>query len=423
MIYLNRLANAPYLNYVNNILHAEFVSIKDIVDTLGTPIYLYSLSALQDFYESYRNFVINKKLLICYGMKANSNLSILKEFVRLGAGFDIVSGGELNKLLKIGADPKKIVFSGVGKLDWEIKAALKIGIKSFNIESEDELILLSKIAYENDLCAPISLRVNPDVQVDTHPYISTGSKENKFGISIDRALEVYILAKKQSNINIIGVNFHLGSQLNHMNPYIKSIDKIAKLINLLNYNGIYIKHLDIGGGIGIKYYREKIIYPNYLIKCIINRLNSHKLNNIQIILEPGRSLIGNSGCLITKVKYLKYSKSKNFAIVDSAMNDLLRPSFYKSWHNIIPINIKNNNLKKYDIVGPICESGDWLGKNRELNIKNNDFLAIESSGAYSNVMSSNYNSRCRVSEVIIDCDRYYLIKNREKFIDQIKYEI
>ncbi|AGF47254.1 diaminopimelate decarboxylase [Candidatus Kinetoplastibacterium desouzaii TCC079E] len=411
-----------HLKLKNNIFHVENINLELLANKMGTPLYVYSRAAIKDSWNRYAKAILNKNCLICYGMKANSNLAILKEFSELGSGFDIVSGGELERALAIGANPQKIVFSGVGKQEWEIIYALKSGIKCFNIESEAELHKISDIASNLHITAPISIRVNPDVDAKTHPYISTGLKENKFGISIKNALNCYKTASKLPFIDIVGIDCHIGSQLTEIPPFIDALDKLIPLIKELIKNNISIKHLDIGGGLGITYKDEVIPDPKQIIDSVILKLKESNLDHLELILEPGRSLIGNCGILLTKVIYIKHSEDRNFVIVDAAMNDLLRPALYQSYHEVKPVAPRTGNAKEYDVVGPICESADWLAKNRLLNVQENDLLIIESAGAYCTTMSSNYNSRVRPAEVIVDDCKYYIIKNRENLSDILKLE-
>ncbi|AGF48676.1 diaminopimelate decarboxylase [Candidatus Kinetoplastibacterium oncopeltii TCC290E] len=409
--------------FKNNLLFVENISVNSIVEKLETPLYIYSKKAMKEAWDSYYQAIKNRNCLICYGMKANSNLAVLKEFSKLGSGFDIVSGGELERVLAIKADPKKIVFSGVGKQSWEIEKAIKAGIKCFNVESEAELQNISKIAKKVGIVAPISLRVNPDVDANTHPYISTGLKENKFGVSINTAYDCYQTAIKLPNLEIVGIDCHIGSQLTEIKPFIDSLEKIILLINKINASGIQIKHIDIGGGIGIQYKEESCISPKELVDKVFDKLEDNNLGHLQVILEPGRSLIGNAGILVTKIQYLKESEDRNFAIVDAAMNDIIRPALYHSYHEIVTVVERDGIKKEYDVVGPICESSDWLAKNRYLNeLQEGELLAIESVGAYCMTMASNYNTRGRAAEVMVDESDYYIIKRRETIDDLLRLE-
>ncbi|MEO6959055.1 MAG: diaminopimelate decarboxylase [Burkholderiaceae bacterium] len=408
---------AAHFQFHNGVLNAENVPLTDLAAQFGTPLYVYSRQALRDAWETYRDAVGERNVLICYGMKANSNLAVLNEFKHLGAGFDIVSGGELARVMAIGGDPSKIVFSGVGKQEWEMRAALKAGVKCFNVESEAELTTLADVARQAGVIASVSLRVNPDVDAHTHPYISTGLKENKFGIAINAAPAVYRRAATLRSLKVVGVDCHIGSQITEVSPYLDAIDKLLTLIEALVKDGIHIRHLDLGGGIGIRYTNETLLPPKVLLDSVFERLQARGLAHLQIILEPGRSLVGNAGVLLTTVQYLKYSDAKNFAIVDAAMNDLIRPTLYNAWHSIEAVAPRNNDhatpVATYDIVGPICESGDWLARDRELALKQGDLLAIMSAGAYSFAMASQYNTRPRAAEVIVDGGQHHLVRPRE----------
>lgn len=400
-----------YFNYRNNKLFAENVAIEDIVSQYGSPCFIYSRATFERHWNAFDQAFADHPHLICYAVKANSNIAVLNILARLGSGFDIVSLGELERVLVAGGDPQKIVFSGVGKREDEIIAALKTGIRCFNIEVIDELDRINQLAEDLGVIASISFRVNPDVDANTHPYISTGLKENKFGIDINLALPVYKRAAKMKNIKVIGIDCHIGSQLTDTSPFLAALDKIITLVNALKKEGIELHHLDLGGGLGIRYQNEHPPEPAEYVAAILQRLGNNKH---EIALEPGRAIAGNAGILITRVEYLKPTEQKNFAIVDAAMNDLVRPSLYSAWQDIIPVNkdsIANKNT--WDIVGPVCETGDFLGKDRELRLSPNDLLAIRSSGAYGFTMSSNYNSRPRVAEIMVDGDNFHLIRERE----------
>ncbi|MBD9475678.1 MULTISPECIES: diaminopimelate decarboxylase [Achromobacter] len=416
------LAGHPYFQFRNNVLYAEDVPLDHLAEKLGTPLYVYSRAALKAAWESYRNAVGQHPVLVCYGMKANSNLAVLKEFARLGAGFDIVSGGELKRALAAGADPSRIVFSGVGKQAWEMRAALAAKVKCFNVESEAELRRLSEIAHDMGLRAPVSLRVNPDVDAQTHPYISTGLKENKFGIAIESALDVYRLAQSLPALEIVGVDCHIGSQLTDISPYFDALEKLLDLIEKLDQAGIRIVHLDLGGGLGIRYTDEIPPSPQALLDRVFERLNARGFGHLHLVLEPGRSLVGNAGVLLTRVQYLKHSEARNFAIVDAAMNDLLRPALYEAFHSVRPVHPRAGDETLYDIVGPVCESADWLARQRKLALQQGDLLAVESAGAYSMAMASNYNARPRAAEAMVDGDKYYVVRQRETLDDLLKGE-
>ncbi|MEN5158228.1 diaminopimelate decarboxylase [Achromobacter spanius] len=416
------LAGHPYFQYRNNVLYAEDVPLDHLAERLGTPLYVYSRAALKAAWQSYCSAIGQRPVLVCYGMKANSNLAVLGEFARLGAGFDIVSGGELHRALAAGADASRIVFSGVGKQAWEMRDALLAGVKCFNVESVDELHRLSVVAANMGVRAPVSLRVNPDVDARTHPYISTGLKENKFGIAIGQALAAYRTAQSLPGLRIVGVDCHIGSQLTDISPYFDALEKLLDLIESLEQAGIRIEHLDLGGGLGIRYQDETPPSPRALLDRVFERLNARGQGHLHLVLEPGRSLVGNAGMLLTTVQYIKHAEARNFAIVDAAMNDLLRPALYEAFHGVQPLHPRAGDTAEYDIVGPVCESADWLAKQRLLAIRQGDVLAVESAGAYGMTMASNYNSRGRPAEVMVDGDKYYVVRQRETLADQLRGE-
>jgi diaminopimelate decarboxylase len=403
-----------YFNYRENELFAEDIAVQDIVNKYGSPCYIYSRATLERHWHAFDKAFKEHPHLICYAVKANSNIGLLNLLARLGSGFDIVSLGELERVIAAGGDPKKIVFSGIGKREDEILAALKIGIRCFNIEVPDELDRINRLAEILGVIAPVSFRVNPNVDAKTHPYISTGLKENKFGIDIDQALTEYSRAATMPNIKIIGIDCHIGSQLTETGPFLDALDKLLQLVLALKADNINLHHLDLGGGLGIRYNTEVPPEPADYIKLILERLGT---TNFEILLEPGRAIVGNAGILVTQIEYLKPTAHKNFAIVDAAMNDLMRPSLYSAWQEIIPV-IKNSNEleKRWDIVGPICETGDFLGKERMLKIAQGDLLAIRSSGAYGFSMSSNYNSRPRIPELMVDGNQVHVIRERESLV-------
>ena len=400
-----------YFNYREQQLFAEDVAVSNIVEQYGSPCYIYSKATLERHWHAFNDAFGSHAHLICYAVKANSNIAILNLLARLGSGFDIVSIGELERVKAAGGDPKKIVFSGVGKRKDEITAALKTGIRCFNIEVPEELDRINQLAGELGVIAPVSFRVNPDVDAKTHPYISTGLKENKFGIDIVSAINEYQRAANMPHIKIVGIDCHIGSQLTETRPFLDALDRVLHIINILEEKGIILEHVDLGGGLGICYDTEKPPEPSTYIEAILERLGS---NAYEILLEPGRAIVGNAGVLVTKVEYLKPTVDKNFAIVDAAMNDLVRPSLYNAWQKIIPVNQESIAAPMtWDIVGPICETGDFLGKDRVLKLTRGDLLAIRSSGAYGFTMSSNYNSRPRVAEIMVDGQTTHLIKKRE----------
>ncbi|MFV0284535.1 MAG: diaminopimelate decarboxylase [Castellaniella sp.] len=407
----------------DGILHAEAIPLSELADRYGTPLYVYSRTALQSAWHRYAQAIAGRNALICYGVKANSNLAILHEFQRLGTGFDIVSGGELERILAAGARPDRVVFSGVGKQGWEIRKALTTGIKCFNVESATELERLADIAQAIGVRAPVSLRVNPDVDAHTHPYISTGLKENKFGVDIRLAPDLYRQARQLPGLEIVGVDCHIGSQITQVAPYLDALDKLLNLIDILAADGITLKHLDLGGGLGIRYTDETPPDPAQLLDPVFAKLSARGLDHLQVILEPGRSLVGNAGVLLTRVEYLKRTEVRNFAIVDAAMNDLMRPALYQAWHEVVPVAPRAGTpVATYDIVGPICESGDWLARDRALPLEQGDLLAILSTGAYAFTMSSQYNTRPRAAEVLVDGQHSWLVRPRETIQDLFAQE-
>ncbi len=399
--------------YKNSELYAEDVPVREIAEKVGTPLYIYSHRTLLRHFNAYRTAFDGQPHTICFALKANSNISILKLLAKNGCGADVVSGGELHLALKAGIPADKIVYAGVGKTEEEIIQALKARILMFNIESSDEMMAINQIASTLKLKAPIALRVNPDIDPETHPYISTGLKESKFGIPIEEALEHYKLARKLPNMEILGIHKHIGSQITTIRPFVDALQKIILLAQTLKSHGIEIKYLDMGGGLGIPYKNEHPPNPDELSRAILPLLKDGRFN---LIIEPGRSIAGNAGIFITKVLYLKKHLQKEFVIVDGGMNDLIRPSLYNAYHNVLPL--RKNNRKKIlaDIVGPICESGDFLAKNRELNrLSQGDFIALMSAGAYGFTMSSNYNSRLKVAEVLVKDKEFFVIRDREKY--------
>ena len=403
-----------YFNHRDNRLFAEDVAVADIVAEYGSPCYIYSKATLERHWHAFDSAFADQAHLICYAVKANSNIAILNTLARLGSGFDIVSLGELERVLAAKGDAKKVVFSGVGKREDEIRAALKVGIRCFNIEVKGELDRINQIAGELGVIAPVSFRVNPDVDAKTHPYISTGLKENKFGIDIDGAIAEYRRAVAMPHIEIVGIDCHIGSQLTETRPFLDALDRVLKIVDSLKSEGIVLHHLDLGGGLGICYNDETPPEPAEYVAAILMRLGQ---NDLEILLEPGRAIAGNAGILVTKVEYLKPTEHKNFAIVDAAMNDLVRPSLYSSWQAIIPVQLGSKaQQKEWDIVGPVCETGDFLGKDRSLALSQGDLLAIRSSGAYGFTMSSNYNSRPKVAEVMVDGGNVHLIRERESIV-------
>ncbi|EHJ9995148.1 diaminopimelate decarboxylase [Vibrio parahaemolyticus] len=402
-----------YFNYQDDgQLWAEDVPLQALAEQYGTPLYVYSRATLERHWKAFDSAVGQHPHLVCYAVKANSNLGVLNALARLGSGFDIVSGGELERVIAAGGDAKKVVFSGVGKTPAEMKRALELGIKCFNVESEPELERLNKVAGELGVIAPISLRINPDVDAKTHPYISTGLRDNKFGIAFDRAPEVYQFAQSLSNLNVQGIDCHIGSQLTSIDPFIDATDRLLALIDDLKAQGINIRHLDVGGGLGVVYRDELPPQPSDYAKALLGRLENHQ--DLELIFEPGRAIAANAGILLTRVEFLKHTEHKNFAIIDAAMNDLMRPALYQAWQDIVPVSPRNGEPQTYDLVGPICETGDFLGKDRALVLQEGDLLAVRSAGAYGFVMSSNYNTRTRAAEVMVDGNQSHLVRQREE---------
>lgn len=400
-----------YFHYQNGALYAEQVPLADIAAQFGTPCYVYSRAALTDSLRQFSDALRGREYLICYAVKANSNLAVLNLLARLGAGFDIVSGGELQRVLAAGGDAGKVVFSGVGKTVAEMRMALDAGILCFNVESDAELDRLDQVAASMGKIAAISLRVNPDVDAKTHPYISTGLKQNKFGVAYDEAISLYLKARSLPNLRITGMDCHIGSQLTETSPFIAAAEKILLLVDTLARQGIRLEHLDLGGGLGIRYKDET---PPAIADYVAGLLAVLGGRSEKLLLEPGRVLVGNAGILLTRVEYLKHGEEKNFAIVDAAMNDLMRPSLYDAYHDIWPVQHENAPAKRYEIVGPICETGDFIGHARDLAIAQDSLLAVLSAGAYGMSMSSNYNTRPRAAEVIVDGDRVHLVREREQ---------
>lgn len=409
----------------NGVLHAEDSALTDIAQQFDTPCYVYSKAALTQAFTDFKAGLVGTDHLVCFAVKANPNIAILNLFAKLGAGFDIVSGGELARVLAAGGDPQKIVFSGVGKNATEMRAALEAGIFCFNIESKNELVRLNAVAKSMGKIAPISLRVNPNVDAKTHPYISTGLKNNKFGVAFDNAIDVYKQAAAMPNIAIHGVDCHIGSQITELAPFIEALDLILSLVDTLEANNIKISHIDVGGGIGITYNDETPPDFGHYAQAILNKIGNRK---VKLLFEPGRALVGNAGVLLTKVEYLKMGAivagetAKNFCIVDAAMNDLMRPALYDAYHDIQAVSPRAGKTDVYEIVGPVCESGDFLGHDRALQLQEADLLAIMSAGAYGMSMASNYNTRPRAVEIMVDGDKMQVIRQREKVADLFALE-
>ncbi len=397
-------------SYRDGQLFAEGVALPALAQRFGTPTYVYSRAHIEAQYRAYADALEGMPHLVCFAVKANSNLGVLNVLARLGAGFDIVSRGELERVLAAGGEPGRIVFSGVGKTRDDMRRALEVGVHCFNVESTDELERLQQVAAELGMKAPVSLRVNPDVDAGTHPYISTGLKENKFGIEIDNAEAVYARAAELPNLEVVGVDCHIGSQLTSLPPFLDALDRLLALIDRLATRGIQIRHLDLGGGLGVRYRDEQPPLAGDYIQAVRQRIEGRGL---ALVFEPGRSIVANAGLLLTRVEYLKHTAHKDFAIVDAAMNDLIRPALYQAWMNVVAVQPHEGDTRRYDIVGPICETGDFLAKDRELALAEGDLLAVCSAGAYGFVMSSNYNTRGRAAEVLVDGDQAFEVRRRE----------
>lgn len=397
-------------NYRDGELFAEGVALSALAQRFGTPTYVHSRAHIEGQYRAYADALAGMPHLVCFAVKANSNIGVLNVLARLGAGFDIVSSGELERVLAAGGEPSRIVFSGVGKSRDDMRRALEVGVHCFNVESSVELERLQKVAAELGVKAPVSLRVNPDVDAGTHPYISTGLKENKFGIDIEQAEAVYARAAELPNLEVIGVDCHIGSQLTNLEPFLDALDRLLLLVDKLAARGITIKHLDLGGGLGVQYRDEQPPLAGDYITAVRKRLQGRDLG---LVFEPGRFIVANAGVLLTQVEYLKHTEHKDFAIVDAAMNDLIRPALYQAWMDVSPVQPREGESRNYDLVGPICETGDFLAKDRQLVLAEGDLLAVRSAGAYGFVMSSNYNTRGRAAEVLVDGEQAYEVRRRE----------
>jgi diaminopimelate decarboxylase len=401
--------------YSDGVLHAEQVPLARIAEAFGTPCYVYSRATLERHWRAFDAALGDHPHLVCYAVKANSSLAVLNVLARLGSGFDIVSVGELERVLRAGGDPSRVVFSGVGKRADEMRRALEAGIRCFNVESEGELVRLNRVAGETGVVAPVSIRVNPDVDAKTHPYISTGLKENKFGVDIREAPQLYRKAAELAHLRVVGVDCHIGSQLTELSPFTDALGRVLELARELESGGIGLDHLDLGGGLGVRYRDETPPLPDAYARALFEGLADTRY---EILLEPGRAIAGNAGVLLTRVEYLKHSGHKDFAVVDAAMNDLIRPALYGAWQEIVPVQPREGTPRRYDVVGPVCETGDFLGKDRDLVLAEGDLLAVRSAGAYGYAMSSNYNSRPRAAEVMVDGDAMHLV-NRRETIDEL----
>jgi diaminopimelate decarboxylase len=407
------LPGSPFLQYRGDDLYLEDVRLADLTAQHGTPLYVYSRNAMRAALAPYQQALEGRQHLICYAVKANSNLAVLQTFAQAGCGFDIVSAGELARVLAAGGQPGKVVFSGVGKTRDEMKLAMQAGVKCFNVESTAELEVLSEVAHQNGLTARISLRVNPDVDAGTHPYISTGLKGNKFGIAHELAVETYRRAAQLPGIEVVGIDCHIGSQITDVLPYLDALERVLDLVEAIESHGITLHHLDLGGGLGIRYTDETPPDARTLIGQLLARIDARGHGHREVMFEPGRSLVGNAGVLLTEVMFLKPGEQKNFCVVDAAMNDLMRPALYEAYMGIVNTRQRTGDTTTWDVVGPVCESGDWLGRDRDLNVQPGDVLAVLSAGAYGMTMASNYNSRGRAAELMIDGAQVHVIRARE----------
>jgi diaminopimelate decarboxylase len=419
---MSALPGAPHIAWRGNELFIEDLSLDDLARQYGTPLYVYSHGAMRAALAAYQDALAGRSHLICYAIKANSTLAVLQTFAQAGCGFDIVSVGELERVLTAGGEPAKVVFSGVGKQVHEMRRALEVGVKCFNVESQSELRTLSEVAVEAGRVAPVSLRINPDVDARTHPYISTGLKGNKFGIAHDQALAAYRLAATLPGLAVAGIDCHIGSQITVIEPYLDALDRLLDLIEALEREGLRIGHLDVGGGLGITYTDESPPDAGELVARLLERIDARGHGHRELLFEPGRSLVGNAGVLLTKVLVCKPGEQKNFCIVDAAMNDLVRPAMYNAYMAIEPCTLRDGAALLWDVVGPVCESGDWLGRDRRLTVQPGDHLAVLSAGAYAMSMASNYNSRPRAAELMIDGNHAFVIREREKVSELFAHE-
>ncbi len=416
------LAGAPFVATQNNDLYLEGVKLADLAHAHGTPLFVYSKAAMLSALAAYQRGFAGRNARICYAMKANSSLAVLQVFAQAGCGFDIVSGGELDRVIAAGGDVSKVIFSGVGKTRAEMRKALEVGIACFNVESEAELEVLSEVAQSMGKRAPISIRVNPNVDAKTHPYISTGLKGNKFGVAHERALATYQRAASLPGLQVTGIDCHIGSQITESTPYLDAMDRVLDLVQAIEAAGIAIHHIDFGGGLGINYNGDTPPAADELWAQLLAKLDARGYGQRQLMIEPGRSLVGNAGVCLTEVLYLKPGEQKNFCIVDAAMNDLPRPAMYEAFHQIVPVSARAGEALTYDVVGPVCESGDWLGRDRQLAVQSGDLLAVLSTGAYCVAMSSNYNTRGRAAEILVDGTQAHVIRRRETVADQMACE-
>jgi diaminopimelate decarboxylase len=416
------LPGQPFVAYKGDALYVEGAALASLAQAHGTPLFVYSKAAMLSALAAYQRGFAGRQAQICYAMKANSSLGILQVFANAGCGFDIVSGGELERVVAAGGDVSKVIFSGVGKTRDEMHQALKAGIGCFNVESEAELDVLSGVAVGMGLIARVSIRVNPNVDPKTHPYISTGLKGNKFGVAHEDALRIYQHAAKLNGLRVVGIDCHIGSQITTTEPYLDAMDRVLELVTSIEAAGIPIEHIDFGGGLGIDYNNDTPPQADALWQQLLAKIDAHGFGNKKLMIEPGRSLVGNAGVCVTEVLYLKPGEQKNFCIIDAAMNDLPRPAMYQAFHAIVPLSITDQSASIYDVVGPVCESGDWIGRDRHLNVVAGDYLAVLSAGAYCMSMASNYNTRGRAAEVLVDGEQVHVIRQRETVQDQIRQE-
>ena len=417
-----QLPGHPFVAYKGDALHVEGVPLSSLALAHGTPLFVYSKAAMLAALAAYQRGFAGRHAQICYAMKANSSLGVLQVFVNAGCGFDIVSGGELERVMAVGGDAAKVIFSGVGKTRAEMTQALNAGIGCFNVESEAELDVLSGVALGMGLTAPVSIRVNPNVDPKTHPYISTGLKGNKFGVAHEDALRIYQHAASLKGLRVVGIDCHIGSQITTAEPYLDAMDKVLELVASIEAAGIPIAHIDFGGGLGIDYNNDTPPQADALWQQLLAKIDAHGFGDKKLMIEPGRSLVGNAGVCLTEVLYVKPGEQKNFCIIDAAMNDLPRPAMYQAFHAIVPLAVTGNAAATYDVVGPVCESGDWIGRDRVLTVASGDFMAVLSAGAYCMSMASNYNTRGRAAEVLIDGDTAHVIRQRETAQDQMRGE-
>jgi diaminopimelate decarboxylase len=417
------LPGHPFVAYHDQQLQVDGLHVASLAQEHGTPLFVYSKAAMLSALAAYQRGFAGRNALICYGMKANSSLAILQLFAQAGCGFDLVSGGDLERVLAAGGSPSKTIFSGVGKTRAEMRRALEVGIACFNVESEAELEVLSEVAQSVGKLAPVSIRVNPDVDPKTHPYISTGLKGNKFGVAQDRTIATYLRAAALPGLKVVGIDCHIGSQITTIEPYLDAMDKVLDLVQAIEDAGVPIHHIDFGGGLGINYNGDTPPSADNLWQQLGAKLDARGYGDKQLMIEPGRSLVGNAGVCVTEVLYLKPGEQKNFCIVDAAMNDLPRPAMYQAHHGIVPVALRAGTTTCYEVVGPVCESGDWLGHDRDLNVQQGDLVAVLSAGAYCMSMASNYNTRGRAAEVLVDGDKARLIRSRETAADQMRHEM